>query len=625
MEKVIVKAPEGCEYLSQIKELENKLPVNCLFDKGITGCGATTIAIENKKDTIIAMPYVSVIKNKVAQYPNERCNHELLGIYEGVKDDRILDYIKNHEIKKIAVTYDSLERLITLLLESGIDVYNDYYLLVDEYHVLFNSYAFRNKAIRKVLDYGKQFKEVTYMTATPIEKQFQLKELEHLPIVEVQWKNVAPVNVKPIITNQPVRVVCKLIKDAIAGKILGNLHLFVNSVEFIAEAIQKSGLTPEQVRVVCSSNERMGKGNKSNQKKLGDSYKIETTTDSVKPINFYTSTCFEGCDIYDENGKVYIISDKRKSHTLLDISTLIIQICGRIRDSKYKTKIGHIFTETRYNNYASLEEFMKASEEQRAKAKLLVDSINNMPDEARKMDIAIHEKNNKSGLNEMYIGNNNGFLKLDENLMNIDVVNYKITKCLYKHRVLLQSEYERQGFIVTDEKRIIYTDKLAENRKAKISFQELFDEYAMLRDERGNRFVFGNESDRIALIEQERPLVKEAYNVLGIERVQKLNYHVGNIKRALISMQTDISTDAKIIKCLKENGVKEGFTAPTNIFKNILQQIYTSLEIKSFYGKIKTAKATDLGYWFEIKKSTPKINGKTTDCITIINSKMIYV
>jgi len=270
------------------------------------------------------MPYVSVIKNKESQYPNERCNNKLFGVYEGVGDADILDYINSHEIKKIAVTYDSLERLITLLLEKGIDVYNDYYLLVDEYHILFNSYAFRNRAIKSVLKYSPLFKEVTYMTATPIEEQFMLKELKHLPVVEVQWENVIPVTVKPIVTNQPIRIVCKLIKDVINGKTFGNLHFFVNSVELIADAIRISGLSPKQVRVICSANEKVGKGKKTNQRKLGDNYKIESTTDDVKQINFYTSTCFEGCDIYDKNGKVYIVSDKGKSHTLLDISTLVI-------------------------------------------------------------------------------------------------------------------------------------------------------------------------------------------------------------------------------------------------------------------------------------------------------------
>ena len=499
MAKQIIKANENCRYLSDIKELENKLPVNCLFDKGITGCGATTIAIENEIDTIIAMPYVNVIKNKEAQYPNERCNNELLGVYEGVSNDEILDYVNTHEIKKIAVTYDSLERLITLLLGSGLDVYNDYYLLVDEWHILFNSYAFRKNAVQKVLYHAPLFKEVTYMTATPIERQFMLKELEDLPIVEVKWKNIVNVNVTPIITNQPVRTVSKLIKDAITGKIFGNLHLFVNSVEFISEAIEKSGLTPEQVRIICSTNEKAGKGKKSNQKKLGDNYKIESTTDKVKPINFYTSTCFEGCDIYDEDGKVYIVSDKRKSHTLLDISTLIIQICGRIRDSKYKTKMGHIFTETRYNNFTSLKEFIKASEEQRKESKEWIEEINST--KTRKTTIGLIEKKNKEGLNERYIYNNNGYLELDENLINLDIVNYKITKCLYQHRILLQYEYQKQGFNVNKEKRDIYTDKLVENPKAKISFKDLFIEYAMLKDKRGNQFIFGNEDDRISLIE----------------------------------------------------------------------------------------------------------------------------
>ncbi len=69
--------------------------------------------------------------------------------------------------------------------------------------------------------------------------------------------------------------------------------------------------------------------------KLGRDYLIEDTTTPVKKINFYTATAFEGCDIYDENGRTYVVSDKYKSHTLVDISTLFIQIAGRIRNSRY--------------------------------------------------------------------------------------------------------------------------------------------------------------------------------------------------------------------------------------------------------------------------------------------------
>lgn len=622
MDREPIQAKENCDYLN---EFMTELPVNCLFDKGKTGCGGTTIAIENDKDTIIAMPYVNVIKNKVAQYPNKECSNVLFGIYEGVTDEQIIDYVKNNQIKKFAVTYDSLDRLINLLDEkTTINVYRDFFLLVDEWHILFNSYAFRNKAVKRVLHHAKQFKEVTYMTATPIDEEFILKELKDLPIVEVKWDNVTTVNIKPIVTNQPIMAVSKLIKGCIEGKVFGNLHFFVNSVEFIADTIKKTGLKPEQVRVVCSKNEKLGKGKKSNQKKLGDDYIIEDTTTQAKKINFYTSTSFEGCDIYDEDGKTYIVSDKTKSHTLLDISTLIIQICGRIRNSRYKTRIGHIFGETRYNKSISYEEFKESTQRQLAETKDWLNEINRMSDNNRKRTINLIERNNKSGLNEMYIYKENDRLDIDENLINLDIINFKITNHLYQNRITLTDEYSKYGFKPMKTVEKIYTDELAENPKAKISFKDLFEEYVSIVGESPNYFYFGNIDDRKNLIEESKPLVKEAHEKLGVEKVRGLKYNVSNIKRAICNKRTDISLDAKIVDSLKERGVTEGTTATVKEWKEDLQDIYTALEIKDSYGKIKKAKATDLENWFEIKKTTPKIKGKTTDCYTIIRSKFIY-
>lgn len=89
-------------------------------------------------------------------------------------------------------------------------------------------------------------------------------------------------------------------------------------------------------------------------------------------------------------------------------------------------------------------------------------------------------------------------------------------------------------------------------------------------------------------------------------------------------MQTDISTDMKIVRCLRDAGITAGTTAPAKNFKNILQSIYASLEIKNSYGKIKSAKTTDLDKWFKIKNTSPKIEGKTTDYITIIKENLIF-
>jgi hypothetical protein len=66
-----------------------------------------------------------------------------------------------------------------------IDVYKDFFLLIDEWHVLFNQYVFRESAVTEVLKIVPLFKEVTYMTATPVEDEFILKEVKHLPVVKL--------------------------------------------------------------------------------------------------------------------------------------------------------------------------------------------------------------------------------------------------------------------------------------------------------------------------------------------------------------------------------------------------------------------------------------------------------
>lgn len=320
-------------------------------------------------------------------------------------------------------------------------------------------------------------------------------------------------------------------------------------------------MRPEQVRIICSNNANPGRGKKSNQKKLGDNFKIATTTDHVKQINFYTSTCFEGADIYDENGRTYIVSDKCKSHTLLDISTLIIQICGRIRNSKYKTEVHHIYSETRYRNFVSLDEFKSHSFNQIQTTKDWLNALNSMDDLNRKTTIQLIEKNNKAGLNEMYIFKQADLLCFDENLVKLDIVNFKITHYLYNSRITLSEEYIKSGFSLANTTEVIYTDKLLSSPKARISFEDLFIEYAKLKSEIP-LFVIGNFNERINLIEQEKPIIKDAYEALGSDKVEALNYNVSNIKRAIIAKSTDVSIDSKINRCLYELGVQAGTTKP---------------------------------------------------------------
>ena len=106
-----------------------EIPVNCLFNKKKTGCGATELAIRNSIPTLIAMPYVALVKNKTVCRTDDI---EVLGVYGGVTDDDIINYARSHDRLKIAVTYDSLPRTIEALKYAGVDPYMDLFLLVDE-------------------------------------------------------------------------------------------------------------------------------------------------------------------------------------------------------------------------------------------------------------------------------------------------------------------------------------------------------------------------------------------------------------------------------------------------------------------------------------------------------------
>ena len=110
-----ITAPQGAQYLSDIEAYANELPDNCLFHKGKTGCGGTTIALKNNIDTIICVPFRTLIFNKLNTtdiYP-----HEILGVCQQengsqVTDERILEYINSQHVRKIMTTYDSLLRVV---------------------------------------------------------------------------------------------------------------------------------------------------------------------------------------------------------------------------------------------------------------------------------------------------------------------------------------------------------------------------------------------------------------------------------------------------------------------------------------------------------------------------------
>ena len=130
------------------------LPHNCIFNKVITGCGGTTIAITNSENYVIAVPTKELIVNKIGKAEaGESDNKNLFGLFgsfDNTLKSKLKKYLKKDGVKKIICTYDKLAKLAEYLNPA------DFRLLVDEYHCLLKAYSYRDTAIDGVLDSFKQ-------------------------------------------------------------------------------------------------------------------------------------------------------------------------------------------------------------------------------------------------------------------------------------------------------------------------------------------------------------------------------------------------------------------------------------------------------------------------------------
>ena len=193
-------------YLSDFFEF---LPSNCILNKGLTGCGGSYLELHSKRNSVILVPTIELVKNKTEE--------GIQPIYGGVKDSAIKKYLTSSiPYKKIIGTYDSIKRIINLLNPK------DYFLLIDEYHILFNSYVFRESAIKDVLNHYTDFNEFCFMSATPLNDLCILKELEHLDQVTITWPNAVPVKIDIIDTYFTTNELFKLFTQQPNG----NWHIF---------------------------------------------------------------------------------------------------------------------------------------------------------------------------------------------------------------------------------------------------------------------------------------------------------------------------------------------------------------------------------------------------------------
>ena len=586
------------------------LPQNCIFNKVVTGCGGTTIALFNKHNQIIAVPTTELITNKtglseagvaIITAPDKKTEQSVFGLFGEFKTSvkhELKDYLSQPGTKKILCTYDKVKYLQDFVEPQ------EYQILIDEYHQLLKAYSYRSKAVNGVLENFRKFKSFCFLSATPISPDFTPSVLDGIEQIDAVWENTDTLIVKLEQTNNPYVKAANIINEyktngylEINGKRSYEAFFFINSVTDIAAILKHCNLSNDEVKIVCASEDK-------NQAKLSG-YTISNSRDANKKFTFITSKSFEGADYFSDTGLCFVVSNSRNKNTLLDISTDIYQIAGRIRTetNPFRNTLVHIFNTTgkrKLNLDITYDEYKI--------------SIQNEIELATKIINAVNEANNGKGIAEKmikseYIMNDgNGKYLLNDMVVKLDLMNFKIEQQIYKTGVQLKKNYNTNGILTTE----IDYEKLEntiDKDSKKLSFKEAYLKYSELR----KGFDFGNQATEIAKIQ---PLVVDAYNKLGDDMVRKLRYIKKDIEKTLINSDDSKSQFEKVGAILKKSIFCPTVeTCPR--LKHLIDEAYRAVGIK------KEAKAADITKWFECKKTSERIEGVTTAVYKIYTPKLM--
>lgn len=331
-------------YLSELDEFKNGLPFG-IINKTKTDVGGTFCAINCDCNYIVVCPFIDLVKSIVADTNNR---YSVFGLYGGIKEAAFKDYMNETRIKKIAVTYDSLPKLI-----KWIGDVSSYKLLVDEYQMILEDMDFRYDAIDGLMNVVQKFSHYSFLSATPIDIDYEIPFFRNLPHYKVIWNSLLKVQAlrgrTPNVYQSTVNIINQYYaEDGIVAKDINGeftrveeLYIFINSVKGIKQILDTLQLDPSEVKVCCA--------NRNRNRLLLDKYEIESVCNPNKHINFFTKKCFQGCNLFTNNGLIIVVSDGSKDYTLVDVSTAMEQIIGRIRNNNkfhnvFRNVFFHIFS-----------------------------------------------------------------------------------------------------------------------------------------------------------------------------------------------------------------------------------------------------------------------------------------
>lgn len=341
------------QWLSQTDQFKSGTPSNYIIYKCLPGLGAThgELKLYNHRNSIIVEPNVPVIEGKRDALDDlgEELYPNMLAVYKDVNRGSVKAYLANDIYpKKIVCTPEAYIKKVKPEIEenSRFNLYDDFFMLLDECDKLISEIDYRDKIIAPMDDFFK-FRGKAMVSATPLQPSDLRFASNGFKILQIVPDFDYSRNLNLISTNN----ITTTLKAVFKKDNVDPTFIFLNSTDLIYALIKILGIDSE-AKVFCAD--------KSVKKLVKQGFdNASSVLGGYAKYNFLTSRFFSAVDIklaYKPN--VLMITNVYKApHSIIDPYTESIQICGRFRNGV--DKVAHFTNYNRTQTYFQPEQALQ--------------------------------------------------------------------------------------------------------------------------------------------------------------------------------------------------------------------------------------------------------------------------
>lgn len=592
--EIIIRLKNGRpQHLSDIYPV---IETNTILNKTITGIGATYSEIKAPRHSIIIEPNKPVIYGKCNDLKHK--NDNLFGVFQGVYKDDIIAYIgKSISQKKqikILTTPESFPKVFDAFEELEIDIrFDGYFLLFDECQKIVKDCDYRQD-ITLPMDLFFECREKAMVSATP-PTEFADPRFKDFCVTKITPDFNYKIELNLQTTNNVLQFTKELLNSLEDDE--RPIFLFANSTDMIYGIMNQLKITAQST-IFCSE-KSVAKLKQMKFKATFDLWDIK----KMARYNWMTSRFYSALDIeLPVEPNVIMLTDCFVAdYTMIDPYMDAVQIIGRFRNGVNKVfHVGNYDRRIPVKNKENIIEYYHCMANVYHHLGTMVEN-------------ASTEQQKRAFLEAQATIPYNRFLDRNgkENSFMVDnYIDEEIVKTFYHDDIELRTAYSKCGYF--DVYHINRPYRLGDYERLAIlnqsaSIKEKRKTIVMQLEQLGKCETEAEQQYKRDLQFADKFIV-EAYDVLGKERIEQLNYCVTRIREEIIvkkHQENACSTDA--IKLINASfypqqwySAKEIKQRLTNIFK-VLEishpKAITSHTINEYFFAVEKKKREGRGYY----------------------------